>query len=86
MERNKSNVNFNFTPEQQEKFNAIYDETKKLYPHLVSDDVSIQRTKVLIAYTVINNDEKIPIQEKEVLDLDKISNDIIEDNNNGEEK
>ena len=85
MERNKSNIDFNFTPEQQEKFNSIYNETKKLYPHLVGDDVSIQRIKVLIAYSVINNDEKLPIQEKVILDLDKISYDIIEDNN-GEEK
>ena len=88
MERNKSNINLNFTPEQQEKFNLIYAETKKLYPHLVGDDVSKQRTKVLIAHSVINDDAPLNKEDEEnqvVLDLDKISNDIIEENNGQEE-
>jgi tRNA(His) 5'-end guanylyltransferase len=62
MKRNKSNINFNFTPEQQEKFNIIYAETKKLYHHLVGDDVSKQRIKVLIAHSVISNDA--PLNQK----------------------
>jgi hypothetical protein len=85
MERNKSNINFNFTPEQQAKFNLILKETKELYPHLVGDDVSLQRTKVLIAYTVINGDEALKIKENVVVEEDIISNNNIEDIN-GEEK
>lgn len=54
-----SKVDFNFTAEQQEKFNLIYEETKKLYPELVADEVGKQRVKVLIAYTVINGDEAL---------------------------
>ena len=79
MERNKSNINLNFTPEQQEKFNLIYAETKKLYPHLVGDDVSKQRIKVLIAHSVLTNDA--PLKENKtdgenqiILDLDEKSN------------
>ena len=52
-------VNFNFTPQQQERFNLILDETKKLHPHLMVDDISKERIKVLIAYSVINNDKPI---------------------------
>jgi hypothetical protein len=67
MERQKegASVNFNLTPEQQEKFNAIYEETKILYPHLVSDETSISRVKVLIAYSVINGKPQSEIQEEE---------------------
>ena len=61
-------INFNFSPEQQEKFNLIYDETKKIHPHLVKDDIMRERTKVLIAYTVINEDK--PLIEKEKKDND----------------
>ena len=49
-------VNFNFTPEQKEKFNIILEETKKVHPDLIVDEISEQRVKVLIAYTVINGD------------------------------
>lgn len=49
-------VQFNLTPEQQERFNEIYEETKKVHPELVADEVGKQRVKVLIAYTVINGD------------------------------
>jgi len=66
MERDKNNINFNLTPEQQEKFNLIYKETKELYPHLVGDDVSKQRIKVLIAYTVVNDDAKINFVKEEL--------------------
>ena len=61
-------INFNFSSEQQEKFNLIYDETKKIHPHLVKDDIMRERTKVLIAYTVINGDK--PLIEKEIKDND----------------
>ena len=49
-------VSFNFTLEQQAKFDEIYVETKKLYPELCSDEVSSHRTKVLIAHSVLTND------------------------------
>ena len=53
-----SRVDFKFTPEQQEKFNLIYSETKKIYPHLVVDEISKERIKVLIAHQVIFGEEK----------------------------
>ena len=52
-------VQFNLTPEQQERFNEIYEETKKVHPELVADEVGKQRVKVLIAYTVLNGDEAL---------------------------
>ena len=52
-------VEFNFTPEQQERFNLIYAETKKIHPELITDESSKQRVKVLIAYTVINGDDSL---------------------------
>ena len=55
--------NFNLTPEQQEKFNLIFEETKKVHPELIVDEISEQRIKVLIAYTVINGD--FPLNKKE---------------------
>jgi hypothetical protein len=63
-------IQFNFTPEQQERFNLILDETKKLHPHLMVDDISKERIKVLIAYSVINNDKILnddkPLNEENV--------------------
>lgn len=50
-------ISFNFTPEQQEKFNLIYHETKKVHPKLVKDSVMKEKIKVLIAHTVINGDD-----------------------------
>ena len=55
-------INFNFTPEQQERFNLILAETKKVHPHLIVDEASKERIKVLIAYNVINGD--LPIKEE----------------------
>ena len=49
-------INFNFTPEQQAKFDEIYTETKRLYPELCGDEISSHRTKVLIAHSVLTND------------------------------
>ena len=57
-------VNFNFTPEQQEQFNQIYHETKIRHPHLVCDNIMKERTKVLIAHSVINGDK--PLEEKNI--------------------
>jgi hypothetical protein len=49
-------IDFKFTPEQQERFNLILDETKRIHPELIIDDVSKERVKVLIAYSVIHGD------------------------------
>jgi hypothetical protein len=65
MNRQEGNIEFNLTSEQKERFNAIYKETERLYPNLVGDDVSIQRTKTLIAYTLISDDKPLIIKEEE---------------------
>ena len=71
MIRQKNSVNFNFTPEQQEKFNLIYNEAKKVHKHLFIDDASKERMKVIIAYNVINPNANDKIEEQFELDLDK---------------
>jgi hypothetical protein len=69
-------VDFKFTPEQQDKFNLILDETKRIYPHLMVDDISKERVKVLIAYSVIHGDlplKKEQDKENEIsVDLDNL--------------
>ena len=67
-------VQFNLTPEQQERFNEIYEETKKVHPELVADEVGKQRVKVLIAYTVINGDEALKPKENILKKLNKHNN------------
>ncbi len=57
--QNTRRINFNFNPEQQKTFNLILDETKRLYPELVVNDIDKERIKVLIAHSVIN-DDKMP--------------------------
>ena len=72
-------VSFNFTQEQQAKFDDIYTETKKLYPELCGDEISLHRIKVLIAHSVLTDDAPLlkrvesGINEKDVvgIDLDK---------------
>ena len=49
-------VDFKLTTEQQERFNLIYAETKKIHPQLMINEPSKERVKVLIAYSVINGD------------------------------
>lgn len=71
MIRQKNSVNFHFTPEQQEQFNLIYSEAKKVHKHLLTDDASKERMKVLIAYNVINPNANDNIEEQFELDLDK---------------
>lgn len=58
-------IDFNFTPEQQERFNLIYTETKRIHPELIIDEASKQRVKVLIAYTLINGDDNLKELKKE---------------------
>ena len=57
--QNSGRINFNFDPEQQKRFHLILDETKRLYPELVVNDIDKERIKVLIAHSVIN-DDKMP--------------------------
>lgn len=71
MIRQKNSVNFHFTPEQQEQFNLIYSEAKKVHKHLLTDDASKERLKVIIAYNVINPNANDNIEEHFELDLDK---------------
>ena len=68
-------VEFNFTPEQHERFNSIYAETKKIHPELITDESSKQRVKVLIAYTVINGDDSL----KELKKEENVFTEIVED-------
>jgi hypothetical protein len=56
--RHNGKVNFNFTEEQQDRFTLLYAETKKVYPELVEDDIQRERTKVVLANYIIN-EEKI---------------------------
>jgi hypothetical protein len=74
MIRQKNSINFHFTSEQQEQFNLIYSEAKKVHRHLLTDDASKERLKVIIAYNIINpananyNDK---IEEPVAVDLDE---------------
>ena len=61
----RTGINYNFTKEQQIKFNLILDDTKKLYPNLIYDDISKERIYTLIAYAVINGDLPIEKENKE---------------------
>ena len=74
--QNIGRINFNFNPEQQKRFNLILDETKRLYPELVVDDINKERIKVLIAHSVIN-DDKMP-EELQGLKEEKEQNEFIE--------
>ena len=68
-------VDFKLTPEQQERFNLILDETKRIHPHLLIDEASKERVKVLIAYSVINGDLPVKPEEKEK-EKDNVFNEI----------
>jgi hypothetical protein len=78
MKRQKNSINFHFTPEQQEQFNLIYSEAKKIHRHLITDDASKERLKVIIAYNVVNpandndnDNDNDKIEEPVELDLDE---------------
>ena len=68
-------VDFKLTTEQQERFNLILDETKRIHPHLLIDEASIERIKVLIAYSVINGDLPVKPDNDEQKD-DNVFNEI----------
>jgi hypothetical protein len=69
-------IDFKFTPEQQERFNLILDETKRIHPDLMIDDVSKERIKVLIAHTVIHGDLPFKKDEEEQDKKDEVFNEI----------
>ena len=67
--RSNGKINFNFTTEQQERFSLLYGETKKHHPEL-TDDIMAEKTKVILAHYVINEDNEnkdIVENEKEVI-------------------
>ena len=69
-------VDFKLTTEQQERFNLILDETKRIHPHLLIDEASIERIKVLIAYSVINGDLPVKPEEKDEKEEDNVFHEI----------
>jgi hypothetical protein len=54
--RSNGRINFNFTDEQQERFSLLYEETKKQHPHLC-DEIMSEKTKVILADFIINEDK-----------------------------
>lgn len=56
MERADSIIDFNFTNAQQERFNLLWEETLKVHPKLTKDPVSKEKTRVILAHFVINNE------------------------------
>lgn len=68
-----NSLEFNLNPEQQIKFNEIYEATNKLYPHLCSTDIDRHRIKVLIAYSILTDDKSI------IEEIDKKSINVIEE-------
>jgi hypothetical protein len=76
MIRHRSNgkVNFNFTNDQQERWTLLYAETKRIYPELLEDDVQRERTKVILAHYIINED-KIT---KDMKDMNEITEGLTE--------
>jgi hypothetical protein len=51
-ERTNGDIDFNFTPEQQDRFNVLWQETKRLHPNLTNDLV----LKVVLAHYIINKE------------------------------
>jgi hypothetical protein len=56
MERADTIIDFNFTNAQQERFNLLWEETQKVHPKLTKDPVSREKSKVILAHFVINNE------------------------------
>ena len=54
--RSNGKINFNFTTEQQERFSLLYAETKKQHPQLC-DEIMAEKTKVILAHFVINEEK-----------------------------
>ena len=69
-------VDFKLNTDQQERFNLILDETKRIHPDLLIDDVSKERIKVLIAHTVIHGDLPFKKEQEDKKDNDEVFNEI----------
>ncbi len=65
----EGSVSYNLSISQLSRFNEIYEETKKTYPHLVGDDISVHRTKTLIAHSILTEDKLLEDKEN-ILNLD----------------
>ena len=55
-ERTNGDIDLNFTPEQQERFNVLWQETKKNHPNLTNDLVLKEKSKVVLAHYIINKE------------------------------
>jgi hypothetical protein len=51
-------IDFKFNELQEKQYLDILKETKKVYPHLLEDEINAHRIKVIIAHHVICNDDK----------------------------
>lgn len=78
-----TDINFNFTPEQEVEFNKILKATKKEYPKFFKDAVEEYRIRILIATNIIKGDDEFgklfSKNEEQVIIEDKIEQVIIED-------
>ena len=55
-ERTNGDIDFNFTPEQQDRFNVLWQEIKRVHPTLTNDLVLKEKTKVVLAHYIINKE------------------------------
>ncbi len=55
-ERTNGYIDFNFTPEQQERFNFLWKETKRVHSTITNDLVLKEKTKVVLAHYIINKE------------------------------
>ena len=76
-------VNFNFTTEQQERFNLLWEETKKVHPNLTEDPIMNEKAKVLLAYHIINENKINNNNENEVY-VEEIKDEVINKDNDTE--
>ncbi len=53
----EGHIDFNFTSEQQERFNLLWKETQKVHSNLTEDPVMREKAKVILAYHIINENK-----------------------------
>lgn len=63
-------VNFNFTTEQQERFDLLWEATQKEHPHLIKDEIQRGKTKVILAHFIINENKDNEEIKDEVINKD----------------
>jgi hypothetical protein len=71
-------IDFNFTPEQKERFNLLWVEIEKTYPNF-KDPVMNEKAKVILAHHIIN-ENKDNDNGKEVY-VEEIKNEVINKDN-----